>query len=70
MTSIFRHRSNNSPNEFMVYFWIKLHKNGVLSRGLTNKDFDDKYYGDWTAEAFVNNELITVTSFSVREGTE
>jgi len=59
-----------SPDGFMVYFWIKLHKSGVLSSGLTNKDFDEKYYGNWTAEAFVNDLSISVNKFSVKEGSE
>lgn len=59
-----------SPDGFMVYFWIKLHKSGVLSSGLTNKDFDDTYYGDWTVDVFVDDLSISVNKFSVKEGSE
>lgn len=48
-----------------VFFWFKLLRRGPLKSALTNQDFYEGHFGDWTAQTFLNNDLVTQAPFTI-----
>ena len=51
--------------EKTIFFWFKLSRKGGLSSALTNQDFYEGHFGDWTVQSFLNNELVTEEPFTI-----
>ena len=48
-----------------IFFWFKLSRRGPLKSALTNQDFYEGHFGDWTARAFLNDELVVESPFTI-----
>lgn len=50
-----------------AYFWFKLTRQGPIKSALTNKDFYPGHLGDWRAEAFLGENSVSSSPFSISE---
>lgn len=54
------------PSDRMIYFWIKLHKKGMLSSGFSGNDYNEEFYGDWTVETYIDDEAVSSNTFLIQ----
>ena len=51
-----------------IYFWFKLSKKGPMASMLSNQDFHEENFGEWSAETYLDDELVLTRSFSIEDG--
>lgn len=49
----------------MVYFWIKLLKQGMVLRMLNGNDFDGTLSGQWSVLSYMNNDFLFSNNFKM-----
>ena len=47
------------------FFWFKLSRRGPLKSAMTNQDFYEGHFGDWSVQAFLNNEKVSEAPFTI-----
>ncbi|MBM9512995.1 hypothetical protein JWH17_11350 [Desulfobulbus marinus] len=52
-------------DHFRLYSWLKLWKNGFLTRSFTGREFNDNYFGEWHLAVYVNGQLVVRQQFQV-----
>lgn len=52
-------------NKKGLYFWFKLSKKGPVASMLSNQDFHEQNFGDWTVESFLDDSKVVERSFSI-----
>jgi len=50
-----------------IYFWFKLSKKGPVASMLSNQDFHEENFGEWTVDAYLNDELVLTRQFSLSD---
>lgn len=54
------------PKEnFRLYSWLKLWRNGYLTRSFTGQEFNEKNFGEWHLAVYVNGQLVARQKFCV-----
>lgn len=48
-----------------IFFWFKLSRRGPLKSAITNQDFYEGHFGNWTVRAFLNNEQVIEAPFTI-----
>ena len=54
-------------NKRGLYFWFKLSKKGPVASMLSNQDFHEQNFGDWTAEIYIDDTRVVECSFSITD---
>ena len=57
--------STEDGNKRGLYFWFKLSKKGPVASMLSNQDFHEQNFGDWTAEIYLDDTRVVERSFSI-----
>jgi hypothetical protein len=52
-------------NKRGLYFWFKLSKKGPVASMLSNQDFHEENFGDWTAEIYLDDTRVVERSFTI-----
>ena len=50
-----------------LYFWFKLSKKGPVASLLSNQDFHEENFGDWTVETYLDDTKVVERSFSITD---
>ncbi len=50
-----------------LYFWFKLSKKGPMASILSNQDFHEENFGDWTVEAYLDDTKVVERRFSITD---
>ncbi len=50
-----------------LYFWFKLSKKGPVASMLSNQDFHEQNFGDWTVEIYLDNTRVVERGFSIAD---
>ena len=50
-----------------LYFWFKLSKKGPIASMMSNKDFHEENFGDWTVEIYLDDSKVVERSFSITD---
>ena len=50
-----------------LYFWFKLSKKGPVASMLSNQDFHEENFGDWTAEIYLDDRKVVECHFSIND---
>ena len=48
-----------------LYFWFKLSKKGPVASMLSNQDFHEQNFGDWSVEVYLDDTRVVERSFSI-----
>ncbi len=63
-----KYQFENSEREKRgIYFWFKLSKKGPIASMLSNQDFYEKNFGDWTVDTYVDDELVLTRQFTLSD---
>ena len=54
-------------NKRGLYFWFKLSKKGPLASMLSNQDFHEENFGDWTVEIYLDDTRMVGRRFSISD---
>lgn len=54
-------------NKRGLYFWFKLSKKGPVASMLSNQDFHEENFGDWTVETYLDDTKVVERSFSITD---
>ena len=52
-------------NKKGLYFWFKLSKKGPVASMLSNQDFHEQNFGDWTVEVYLDDTRVVERGFSI-----
>jgi hypothetical protein len=52
-------------NKRGLYFWFKLSKKGPVASMLSNQDFHEQNFGEWTAEIYLDDTKVVEHGFSI-----
>ena len=50
-----------------LYFWFKLSKKGPVASMLSNQDFHEQNFGDWTVEIYLDDIRVVERNFSITD---
>ena len=50
-----------------LYFWFKLSKKGPMASMLSNDDFHEENFGDWTVEIYLDDARVVERRFSITD---
>ena len=50
-----------------LYFWFKLSKKGPVASMLSNQDFHEQNFGDWTVEIYLDDTRVVERGFSITD---
>jgi hypothetical protein len=53
-----------------IYFWFKLSKKGPLASMFSNQDFHEDYFGEWSVETYLDDELVVTRFFMILDGVQ
>ena len=54
-------------NKRGLYFWFKLSKKGPVASMLSNQDFHEENFGDWTVEIYLDDNRMVERRFSISD---
>ncbi|RZW22873.1 MAG: hypothetical protein EX260_05005 [Desulfobulbaceae bacterium] len=54
-------------NKKGLYFWFKLSKKGPVASMLSNQDFHEQNFGDWTAEIYLDDARVIERGFNISD---
>ena len=54
-------------NKRGLYFWFKLSKKGPVASMLSNQDFHEENFGDWTVEIYLDDTRMVERRFSISD---
>jgi len=63
--SIYRFSLEEPLKFYRVYSWLQLWKKGFVSRAFIGKDYNDKFYGEWSVKIYLNGTRIAERKFKV-----
>ena len=50
-----------------LYFWFKLSKKGPIASMLSNEDFHEENFGEWTVKIFLDDTEVVERSFRITD---
>ena len=50
------------------FFWFKLSRKGPIRSAISNSDYHEQNYGEWSVEVYLENELIIREGFEIIPG--
>lgn len=50
-----------------LYFWFKLSKKGPVASMMSNQDFHEENFGDWTVEIYLDETRMVERNFSITD---
>lgn len=53
-----------------IYFWFRLSRKGPMASMLSNQDFYEQNFGEWSAETYLDDELVLTRSFTISDGVQ
>ena len=54
-------------NKRGLYFWFKLSKKGPVASMLSNQDFHEQNFGEWTVEIYLDDSRVVEHGFSIAD---
>ena len=59
--------STEDGNKKGLYFWFKLSKKGPVASLLSNQDFHEENFGDWTVEVYLDDSRVVERRFAITD---
>ena len=53
-----------------IYFWFKLNKKGPMASMLSNQDFHEENFGEWSVEAYLDDVPVLTKAFTIVDGVQ
>ena len=53
-----------------IYFWFKLSRKGPMASMLSNQDFHEENFGEWRAEAYLDDQPVLTRVFTIVDGAQ
>ncbi|MEJ2137649.1 MAG: hypothetical protein P8X86_20710 [Desulfofustis sp.] len=59
--------TSEDGNKRGLYFWFKLSKKGPVASLLSNQDFHEENFGDWTVEVYLDDSRVVERRFAITD---